>query len=566
MPFPALTLPEIEARLTAPGQPFETRTETIRGKTTRVWANIPPTFRDLYDLAAAHGERTFLILDDERVSYAAWAKATAHLARWMVERGVRPGDRVAVVTRNLPEWPVAFFAAVTIGAIAVPLNAWWTGAELAYGLEDSGATVLIADGERWERIAPSAAPATVLVTRAAGGLRGATPLEDVIGRPADWAALPPADLPAVALDPDADATIFYTSGTTGHPKGAVGTHRSMLTNIGSTGWAGARAALRRGEEPPEPTPKVLLVVIPLFHVTACSATLMGAMVGGHTMVFMRRWEPVEAFGLIERERVNLTGGVPTIAWQLLEHPERDRFDLSSLEVVSYGGAPAAPELARQLHAVFGVAPGNGWGMTETTATVTSHSGEDYLHRPDSAGPPVPVAELQIRDADGVTVLPTGTVGELWAKGPQVVRGYWNKPEATATTFVDGWVRTGDLARVDEDGFLFIVDRAKDMIIRGGENIYCVEVENALFDHPAVTDAALIGLPHRTLGEEPAAVVHLAPGADASEAELRDWVAGRLAGFKVPTRVAFSPDTLPRNANGKILKPALRALFEDAGTG
>ena len=334
----------------------------------------------------------------------------------------------------------------------------------------------------------------------------------MIGRPNDWAALPEADLPPAELHLDDDATIFYTSGTTGHPKGAVGSHRSMLTNIGSTGWASARGALRRGEAPPASTPKVILTTIPLFHVTACSATLMGAMVAGHAMIFLRRWDVVEAYGIIERERVNMTGGVPTIAWQLLEHPERGRFDLSSLEVISYGGAPAAPELARQLHAVFGVAPGNGWGMTETTATVTSHAGEDYLHRPESAGPPVPVARLRIRDMDGVTELPVGTVGELWATGPQIVRGYWNKPEATAATFVDGWVRTGDLARVDEEGFLFIVDRAKDMIIRGGENIYCVEVENALFDHPAVTDAALIGLPHRTLGEVPAAVVHLAPGA------------------------------------------------------
>ena len=564
MPFPAMTLPEIEARLTAPGQPFEVRDEVIRGVPTRVWANIPPTFRDLYATARSHGERTFLVLDDERVTYAAWAKATARLADWLVDHGVRPGDRVAIVMRNLPEWPVAFFAAVTIGAIAVPLNAWWTGAELAYGLEDSGAAVLIADGERWERIAPSAAPPTVLVARATGALERGGSLEEVIGRPGEWAALPDAPLPPANPQADADATLFYTSGTTGHPKGAVGSQRAMLTNIGSTGWAGTRAALRRGEVPPEPAPKVLLVVIPLFHVTACSATLMGAMAGGHTLVFMRRWDPVEAFGIIERERVNMTGGVPTIAWQLLEHPERGRFDLSSLEVVSYGGAPAAPELARQLHAVFGVAPGNGWGMTETTATVTSHAGEDYLNRPDSAGPPVPVAELQVRGADGTTVLPPGTVGELWAKGPQVVRGYWNKPEATAATFVGGWCRTGDLARLDDDGFLFIVDRAKDMIIRGGENIYCVEVENALFDHPAVTDAALIALPHRTLGEEPAAVVHLAPGASATADELRAWVAERLAAFKVPVRVAFSEATLPRNANGKILKGELKALFEGVG--
>jgi acyl-CoA synthetase (AMP-forming)/AMP-acid ligase II len=303
------------------------------------------------------------------------------------------------------------------------------------------------------------------------------------------------------------------------------------------------------------------MVIPLFHVTACSASLMGTMVAGNTNVFMKKWDPVEAMRLIERERIALTGGVPTIAWQILEHPERDKYDLSSLEGISYGGAPSAPELARAIWREFGALPGNGWGMTETMATVTSHVGEDYLNRPDSAGPAVPISDLRIMSPDGERELPVGEVGELWAKGPQIVQGYWNKPEATAATFVDGWVRTGDLARLDEEGFLYIVDRAKDMVIRGGENIYSIEVENVLFDHPAVMDAALIGLPHRTLGEEPAAVVHLAPGMAASEEELKAWVRERLAVFKTPVRIAFMADPLPRNANGKILKGELRTLFE-----
>jgi len=303
-------------------------------------------------------------------------------------------------------------------------------------------------------------------------------------------------------------------------------------------------------------------VIPLFHVTACSASLMGAVAAGNTTVFMRKWDPVQAMEIIQREKVNLTGGVPTIAWQLLEHPDRHKYDLSSIEAIAYGGAPSAPELVKRIYTEFGALPGNGWGMTETMATVTSHSSEDYLNRPTSAGPPVPVADLKIMDADGATELPVGQVGELWARGPMIVKGYWNKPEATAECFVDGWVRTGDLARLDEEGFLYIVDRAKDMIIRGGENIYSSEVEDVLYAHPAVTDAALIGIPHKTLGEEPAAVVHLAPGTQASEAELQAWVRERLAGFKVPVAIRFVKDTLPRNANGKILKTELRGLFMD----
>jgi long-chain acyl-CoA synthetase len=562
--WPALTLAEVQARLCAPGERFEIDTAIIDGIPTKVWKHAPPNLRLLVQFARGHGARIATIHEDERVSFEAQHRAIAAMAEALAARGIGKGDRVAIAMRNLPEWVVAFFAATSLGAIAVPLNAWWTGTELAYGLADSGARLLIADRERWERVAAHRpdlpALAQVLVSRAATAPAGAERLEELIGLPGDWAALAERPLPATDIGPDDPATIFYTSGTTGHPKGALGTHRNLVTNIFSGGYAAARSFLRRGEAPPEPTPKIGLLVIPLFHVTACSATLMGAMAAGSTSVFMRKWDALEAMRIIERERVTMAGGVPTIAWQLLEHPERGRFDLSSLETIAYGGAPAAPELVRRIYEEFGALPGNGWGMTETMATVTSHIAEDYLHRPDSAGPPVPVAELQIRAEDGVTVLPPGTIGELWAKGPQVVKGYWNQPEATAATFVDGWVRTGDLARLDEEGFLFIVDRAKDMVIRGGENIYSVEVENALYEHPAVTDAALIGLPHRTLGEEPAAVVHLAPGTTATEAELQAWVRARLAPFKVPVRIAFVAETLPRNANGKILKRELKAFF------
>jgi long-chain acyl-CoA synthetase len=304
----------------------------------------------------------------------------------------------------------------------------------------------------------------------------------------------------------------------------------------------------------------MLLVIPLFHVTACSAAMMGAVVSGSTLYFMRKWDTEQAMALIQRERIQATGGVPTIAWQLLEHPARAGYDLSSLETIAYGGAPSAPELVKRIFEEFGALPGNGWGMTETMATVTNHVGEEYLARPTSAGPPVATADLRIMDPDGTRELPLGEVGELWASGPMIVKGYWNKPDATAETFVDGWVRTGDLARLDEEGYLYIVDRAKDIIIRGGENIYSSEVEDVLYAHPAVTDCALVGVPHRTLGEEPAAVVHLAPGTSATEAELQQWVRDRLAGFKVPVQVRFVKDVLPRNANGKILKKDLRGLF------
>jgi acyl-CoA synthetase (AMP-forming)/AMP-acid ligase II len=565
--WPAASIKAIEAALCAPGARFEMETVDIRGVPTRVWKNALPSLPELARHARTHGEREFTIYQDERVTYDAWFRATAALAAELAEAGIAKGDRVALSMRNLPEWPVAFFAITSLGAIAVPLNAWWTGAELAYGLTNSSAKGLICDADRWDRIAPSldALPdlETVLVSRSDAPLAApARRLEDIIGSPEHYSGLRESELPDVDIHPDDPATIFYTSGTTGHPKGALGTHRNILTNIMSSAYSGARTFARRGEMPPEPTPKTTLTVIPLFHVTACNAGMMGAIFAGNTMIFMHRWDPVEAFQIIEREKVNVTGGVPTIAWQLLEHPDREKYDLSSLEAIAYGGAPSAPDLVRKIKSVFGALPGNGWGMTETSATVTHHASEDYLNRPDSCGTPVAVSDIKIMNADGTRELPTGEVGELWAKGPQIVAGYWNNPEATAETFVDGWIKTGDLARIDEEGFCYIVDRAKDIIIRGGENIYSSEVENVLYDHPAVTDAALVGIPHRTLGEEPAAVVHLAPGMSASEQELKDWVRQHLAGFKTPVRILFSEETLPRNANGKIVKTELKPLFEN----
>jgi len=574
--WPAMSIAEAHRRLTAPGARFEMEEVVVRGIPTRTWKAAPPTLRALFLSASVHGHRDFLVYEGDRATYDAFMRATARLAAALTARGVGKGDRVALVMRNLPEWPVCFFAGAIIGAVVTPLNAWWTGPELEYGLQDSGSKIAFLDAERLERLRDHLPQCPdlehIFVARATSAADldrladpRVQPLESLIGAVADWGSLPPAQVPPADLAPDDEATIFYTSGTTGRPKGALGTHRNMCTNIGTAGFANARAFLRRGEEPPAPDPAVsraTLLVVPLFHVTGCSATLCPSIALGAKIVLMRRWDPEGAMRLIQAERVTATGGVPTIAWQLIEHPARPRYDLSSLESVTYGGAPSAPELVRKILETFPKAiAGNGWGMSETSATFTSHLAEDYENRPDSCGPAAPVGELKVVDGEGRT-LPPGAVGELWAKGPQVVKGYWNKPEATAQTFVDGWVRTGDLARLDEEGFCFIIDRAKDMLIRGGENIYCIEVENVLYDHPAVMDAALVGVPHRTLGEEPAAAVTLKPGAMATEDELRAFVAQRLAAFKVPVKVKFWPETLPRNANGKILKGELKKVFAE----
>ena len=575
--WPAMSIADAHALLTAPGIPFETEEVVVRGVKMKSWKNSPPSLRAVVEAGRAHGERIFLVYEDERVSFEAFHRAVANLAKEFAAQGVQKGDRVAIVMRNLPEWVVAFYAGAVLGAIVTPLNAWWTGAELEYGLTDSGAKILVLDAERYERLVehlPNCRDLVrVYVSRETEEIAHpeVSKLEDVIGGANDWAALPDIALPAVDIHPDDDATIFYTSGTTGKPKGALGTNRGVNSNIMTAAAAGARRFLRRGEMPPAPDPEApqrsSLISIPFFHVTGCMAVLNPSLFAGAKLVMMYKWDVIRAFELIEREKIQSAGGVPTIAWQLIEHPARANYDLSSLESVAYGGAPSAPELVRRLAEAFPKSqPGQGWGMTETCATVTSNGAEDYVNRPDSCGPAAAVAELKIMDPnDGKTELAVGQVGELWAKGPMVVKGYWNKPEATAQTFVDGWVRTGDLARLDEEGFCYIIDRAKDMLIRGGENIYCVEVENVLYDHPAVMDAAIVGVPHKTLGEEPAAVVTLKPGAEATEQELRAHVAEHLAAFKVPIAVKFWHETLPRNPNGKILKNELKKLFEDRAT-
>ncbi len=559
----APSIAEIHAKLTAPGELLEMEEVTIRGVRTRVWKHAPPSLASVLTLSRMHGEADFMVYEDDRWSFERHFRASAHLANILRDRyGVKKGDRVAIAMRNFPEWSVAFWAAAAAGAVVVPLNAWWTGAELVYGLQDSGSTVLFCDSDRLDRLAPEMPQLPGLRLLSVRDGRDALPagaehFERVLGNvPAD------AELPDVALDPEDDATIFYTSGTTGHPKGVLGTHRNICGNLLSLRFATMRAVMR-GPVPGAPAPApageqgVYLLSVPFFHATGCHSILVANLAAGNKLVIMHKWDAGRALELIERERVQTFGGVPAMVWQVLTHPDFSRRDLSSVRSIGYGGAPAAPELVRRIEELFpGRVPSNGYGMTETSSVTTMNMGVDYLRHPDSVGVPVAVCDVKVVDEEGRT-LPTGSVGELWIKGPNVVKEYFHKPEASASTFTDGWVHTGDLARIDEEGFVYLVDRAKDLLIRGGENISSVEVEGALFEHPAVTDAAVIGIPDPVLGEEVGAVVHLAPGTSATEEELKKWVAARLAGFKVPRKVWFYNEPLPRNPAGKILKRQLR---------
>ncbi len=593
-PAPIPSLAEATATLTAPGQLFEIENLTIRGIPTRTWKSAPATLRAVLELSALHGGKDFLVYEDERISFAEHFQAVAALAHALVDRfGITKGDRVAIAMRNLPEWVIAFWASISVGAIVVPLNAWWTGPELAYGLSDSGASVLFADEERQRRILPHLDEAPGLRAIAVcceehdqhGGRRAA--VGSTVDRPGSepLPVIPMAELtvpgagdatlPDVVIEPDDDATIFYTSGTTGKPKGAVGTHRNSVSNLMNLFFVATVGNLRRAGavgDVSSGTQNANLLSVPLFHATGCHALLVTNTAAGGKLVMMHHFDPERALELIERERITIFGGVPSMVMQVIDSPNFDKRDTSSVRSISYGGAPCPPDLVRRIKQHFpSGAPGNGYGLTETSAMTTMNSGDDYVRKPDSVGPPAPVCDVAVvaEEYDGEEP-PAGRdpdperTGELWIKGPNVVRGYWNRPKDTALTFTRGWLHTGDVARIDEDGFVHIVDRAKDIIIRGGENVYCVEVEAALHEHPAVADCAVIGVPHPVLGEEVGAVVVLRPGADVGVDELDRFVGERLAAFNVPSRFWFRAEPLPRNPAGKVLKRELRAeLLGDA---
>jgi long-chain acyl-CoA synthetase len=578
MAEPLLSIHEATAQMTASGQIFEMEEVSVRGVTTRAWKHAPRHLKAVLDLSLNHADKDFIVYEDERYSFERHFRYAATVAHRLQEAGVERGDRVAIAARNLPEWAFFFWGTMAAGAIAVPLNAWWTGDELAYGLRDSGTKVVLVDEDRLERIRPhlDELPSLthVIVVSEHRGVApdlGASHPTIILRSSHDFIGEMTNDVtpPDVVIDPDDDATIFYTSGTTGSPKGVVGTHRNAVTNIMNLFFVGQRSTLRFGGGNVDAEGRNIqnsyLLTIPLFHATGCLAVMTVNLASGGKLVMMHHFDAGLALALIANERITTFGGVPTIAMQILDHPDFHSFDTSSVRSVSYGGAPSPPELVRRIREAFPVGqPGNGYGLTETSAAVALNSGPDYVAKPTSCGPAIPVNDVAIvpEDFDGdepTSDLPSGpdVTGELWIKGPNVVRGYWNKPEATAATFTKGWLHSGDVARIDEDGFIHIVDRAKDMIIRGGENIFCTEVEAALFEHPDVADCAVIGVPHPVLGEEVGAVIVLRPGRKVDPEDLIAHAAHRLSRFMVPSHIFFRRDPLPRNPAGKVLKRALR---------
>ena len=573
---PSLTMAEATAQMIAPGSMFEMTTAMIRGIELRVWKNAPKTLRDVLLGTRRHADRDFLVYEDERITYGEHFAMAATFAKRLEAAGVRPGDRVAIAMRNLPEWIVAFWAIMALGAIVVPLNAWWTTDELVYGLTDSASSVVIVDLERLGRLTAHLdeleALHTVVVASEDRGIDFELPATSApVSLVKFFDFLGPVDpdemLPEVTIEPDDDATIFYTSGTTGQPKGAVGSHRNAATNLMNLFFFSTRTVMRLAgtKEAPPSGANAYLLSVPLFHATGCQAILVVNTAAAGKIVIMHHFDPERTLELIERERITIFGGVPTMVMQVLDSPSFAQHDLSSVRSISYGGAPAPADLVRRIREAFPVGqPGNGYGMTETTAASAMITGADYVAHPDSVGPITPVGDAAIvpEGYDGQEPPPERpqgpqVTGELWIRGPQVVRGYWNKPDATAETFTRGWVHTGDIARIDDEGLIYVIDRSKDVIIRGGENIYSIEVETALFDHPAIADCAVIGVPHPTLGEQVGAVVVLRTGASVSAEELARHVGERLAAYNVPSHFYFREEPLPRNPAGKVLKRELR---------
>jgi long-chain acyl-CoA synthetase len=538
----------------------------VRGQRLRAYTGAPKSLREFWLGSAVHAEKDYLVYQDERWTYAEAHREAAAVAGWLYRHGVRPGDRVAIAMRNYPEWMLAYWATVSMGATAVGMNAWWTAAEMVYGIQDSSPKVVICDAERLERFHPHAddvPPCTLVAVRVSGSLPGGV---------VPWSELRNSgeSMPDVSVDPDADACIFYTSGTTGRPKGAQLTHRGCTNNVFSLAFANLcqAAALMRVKgaptaDPGPPIQNAALVTTPLFHVTANNCLAHSLTLAGGKLVHMYKWDPAEALRLVASERLTMVSGVPVMAREMLSHPDFEKTDTSTLKALGGGGAQLQPDLVKKIdQQARGARPNTGYGMTETCGIITAVASDFFVGKPASAGPAMPVFEAKCVDADGKDV-GAGEVGELWVRGAQVIRGYLNRPEATAEAITDGWLHTGDVARIDEDGFIFIVDRAKDMVLRGGENVFCAEVESAIFDHPEVAECAVFGVPDDRLGEEVGAAVVLAPGSDLSADAIRSHCAEQIAKFKIPRYIWRLTDPLPRNASGKFLKKQLRDDLDPA---
>jgi acyl-CoA synthetase (AMP-forming)/AMP-acid ligase II len=533
---------------------YKVGSATIRGNDYRVFENAPPSLVGIFAQGASHGDKDFIYFEDETWSHARlWAETLRFASALKDGLGVKKGDHVAIAMRNYPEWCAAFMAIISLGAVVVPLNAWWRAEELRYGLKDSGARIVIVDDKRFAFIREFTGELglkTLLVRSREAGAD--CYYSDLIERAHG------ADLPEVAIGPEDDYAIYYTSGSTGNPKGVILTHRGAITTLMS--WAFVASAVKDarggislfGDDPG------VLLGIPLFHVTGSHAIFLMSWIVGRRMAMMYRWDPREAVDLVNRRRLTNFVGVPSQSFELLEAAGDTK--MPTLMDIGSGGAKRPPEHVARLKEKFPNAnPSSGYGLTETNAAGCVISLADYQARPDSTGRALPpCTDIKIVGETGDCA--TGEVGEVWIRSAANFRGYLNLPQDTAKALTpDGWFRTGDLGRLDAEGYLYIVDRIKDLIIRGGENISCLEVEARAYQHPAVAQALVFSVPDERLGELVGLVVHPKAGASLDPKELRDFMARELANFKCPERIWISPQQLPKLGTEKFDKQTIRRI-------
>ena len=539
---------EIEKTLTAVGAPFEIAREPVFGEVMPVFANREPNLRAILAASVAHGDAEYIVCGDRRISFAEHGRIVASVASALGERfGIGKGDRVAILAANCPEWIVSFWAALSLGAIPVGMNGWWTADEILYGLEDCEPKVLIGDRKRLARIAGASVSCPIVAIE--------TDFEKL------WQHDLDAPLPDAPIDEDDPATILYTSGTTGRPKGAVNTHRNIIALCRIQMFHGLRNMMLNAEKAPDPLAPTSCMMIntPLFHVSGLYAGAVTLLATGVKTVWTTgRFDPETVLRLIEEERVTNWGPMGTMLHRVLSYPDFGKYDLSSLRNVGSGGAPMSAEMQTRVREAFPAIRsqmGLGYGLTESTALATLNYGEELIAHPESVGRPLPTVEVEIRDADGAQ-LSEGCEGEVYIRGPLVMKEYWRRPEATAETIVAGrWLRTGDVGRLEE-GRLTINSRKRDLILRGAENVYPAEIEMCLEAHPDVREAAVLGVPHEELGQEVKAIVVAAEGRRPDPVDLAAWVGGRLAYYKVPAHWELRDALLPRNAAGKIMKHVL----------
>jgi len=541
-------------QLTAPEGEYPVAQQMIDGIEYPVFTTAAPNLPALFQICLQHGDMDFIVCGDDRFSFAETYFTACRIAQMLKARGINKGDRVAVAMRNRPEWVTTYMGSLMAGAIVVPMNSWWTGPELDFGLRDCDAKLVFLDRSRLRRLQETGNDTPFI---SAGGFEERdNELSRLI------AEYPPEPLPFDHLMPDDDASIMYTSGSTGQPKGAVSTHRAIITTLMAWILSGVATQVYQGTfgQDPKRQPAVL-ATLPLFHVTGCHSQLLCSIILARKLILMRSWIPDQAAKLIEQEQVTNFSGVPTMSMELMNIALEGHYDLCSLEDLMAGGAARPPDQVKQLQNAFPNAqPQAGYGLTESNAIGTLNGLDDYIEKPASAGTPTaPLVEMEIRDPDG-QALPVGEPGEICIHSAANIRAYWKLPEASSETLSDGWLKTGDVGYLDEEGFLFIVDRIKDIVIRGGENISCIEVESAISAHPSVQEAAVFSVPHTRLGETVATAIFVAPGDSVSGTDIQGWLESNLARFKIPEFVLIVQEQLPRLASGKVDKRSSRELL------